>query len=405
MMPLFYATIQMTIGGMQRGGDTVRPMPDSDPPATIPRLDHADRTAARGWAAEPDGVEVFLDGRLLTTAAPGPFDVFFDPALPEDKAAWLAVRTPDGADVAGSPLHLPAAPALSAAALLPDRGVPVALLLGEATGPRPLPALAELARYLVLAGARANAHVAACAGRVRLAILHGMAAMTEAPALRAANPGMRVILSLDRLEHVVQRRRAWVLGGLPSPGLKVAELSAVRSADAVISPNRAVIAELSAMLPGLRAHLVPHAPLELSRPSAGPGPDERLGVALLECGEAEADRDSRAVWDHAVEPRLAALPVVSDWLQSRVVAAPWRFASHSGRVMACLRAGVACVCSPIAAEGLDLPARLIARDAADMAERLRRLHDDPHELATVLAECSDAVANLATAARALAWAI
>lgn len=384
------------------------PMSESHESVTVPRLAFADRMAARGWAAAPDGVEIYLNGRLVATAAPGPFEVFFDPAPPDELEAWLAVRTPDGAEVAGSPLHLPAAPVLPASAVLPDRGVPVVLLLGEAAGPRPLPALAELARYLVLAGARANAQVAAYAGRVRLAILHGMAAMAEAPALRAANPGLRVILSLDRLEHVVQRRRAWVLGGLPSPGLKAAELAAVQAADAVISPNRAVIAELSAILPGLRAHVVPHAPLELARPNAGPAPDERLGVALLECGEAEADRDSRAVWDHAVEPRLAAPtapPVVSDWRQSRVVAAPWRFASHSGRVMACLRAGVACVCSPVAAEGLDLPARLIARDAADMAERLRRLHDDRHELATALAECSDAMANLATAARALAWAI
>jgi hypothetical protein len=61
----------------------------------------------------------------------------------------------------------------------------------------------------------------------------------------------------------------------------------------------------------------------------------------------------------------------------RVSAAPLRFgAGVKGKVLDSLAAGVPCVCSPVAAEGIGLPPALVAADPMHMADSLWRLHED-----------------------------
>ncbi len=74
-------------------------------------------------------------------------------------------------------------------------------------------------------------------------------------------------------------------------------------------------------------------------------------------------------------------PVLAQALhQHRSAVAPLRYgAGIKGKVLDCLAHGLPCVMTPIAAEGLDLPPALrwlVARDAAELAEKLRRLETD-----------------------------
>ena len=66
----------------------------------------------------------------------------------------------------------------------------------------------------------------------------------------------------------------------------------------------------------------------------------------------------------------------------RVTIAPMNFgAGIKAKVLESLAAGIPCVCTPTAAEGLDLPASLdllIGTDAAGLASRVIRLHGDEH---------------------------
>jgi len=64
----------------------------------------------------------------------------------------------------------------------------------------------------------------------------------------------------------------------------------------------------------------------------------------------------------------------------RVTVAPLAFgAGIKGKVLESFAGGVPCVCTPIAAEGLDLPEKLricIAESPATIAATLQRLHED-----------------------------
>ncbi len=64
----------------------------------------------------------------------------------------------------------------------------------------------------------------------------------------------------------------------------------------------------------------------------------------------------------------------------RLTAAPLRYgAGVKGKVLASLAAGIPCVMSPVAAEGIDLPATLrclVGGSAAEMASGILRLHAD-----------------------------
>ncbi len=85
------------------------------------------------------------------------------------------------------------------------------------------------------------------------------------------------------------------------------------------------------------------------------------------------------------DPRIHAIgriDALSDLLgRVRLTVAPLAYgAGLKGKVADSLAMGVPCVCSPIAAEGFDLPAPLrdlVAADAAGLADAILRLHDDP----------------------------
>ena len=78
----------------------------------------------------------------------------------------------------------------------------------------------------------------------------------------------------------------------------------------------------------------------------------------------------------------------------RLSVAPLRFgAGLKGKVLDSLAAGIPCVCSPMAAEGMDLPPDLFSLVA-----------DTPASLATVILRLhNDAADNAGIAASGLAW--
>jgi glycosyltransferase involved in cell wall biosynthesis len=93
-------------------------------------------------------------------------------------------------------------------------------------------------------------------------------------------------------------------------------------------------------------------------------------------------------WDAArlpgVDPRIEVLGAVDDLDavlgQARLSVAPLRFgAGLKGKVLDSLAAGLPCVMTPIAAEGLELTgplAGLVGADAPALAELILRLHAD-----------------------------
>ena len=82
---------------------------------------------------------------------------------------------------------------------------------------------------------------------------------------------------------------------------------------------------------------------------------------------------------------LGQIPVLGDlWARALISAAPLRFgAGIKGKVLDSLAAGIPCLCTVIAAEGLGLPAALaglVQDSAAEMARAIVRLHHDPAEV-------------------------
>jgi len=100
---------------------------------------------------------------------------------------------------------------------------------------------------------------------------------------------------------------------------------------------------------------------------------------------------------------LATLPdAAAFWRQIRVSAAPLRFgAGIKGKVLDSLAAGIPCVCSPVAAEGLALPAELIAGDDAAMAAALLHLHSSEAANAAAAAGGQAALSDADAVVRAL----
>ena len=88
---------------------------------------------------------------------------------------------------------------------------------------------------------------------------------------------------------------------------------------------------------------------------------------------------------------LGQVPVLADlWGRALISAAPLRFgAGIKGKVLDSLAAGIPCLCTLIAAEGLNLPAALaglVQDDPAAMAREIVRLHHDAPEVDRLGAE-------------------
>ena len=236
---------------------------------------------------------------------------------------------------------------------------------------------------------------------------------TNVPLVRHYQPKAYVIYSVADLHHVRLARQA---AAEQRPELTEAsqrarsvELSAARAADCVITHSEVERALLAAAVPGARIFTVPWA--VPCQPGAAPF-DKRHGVAFI--GSYGHPPNLDAAWwlvqdvmplvrarDPAITCILAgsSMPdglraVVSPGVQAigfvdqlaglldqvRLTVAPLNFgAGIKGKVLDSLAAGIPCACTPIAAEGLDLPPPLdamVGANAAHLAEVILRLHGD-----------------------------
>lgn len=250
------------------------------------------------------------------------------------------------------------------------------------------------------------------AGDVALVYVYRVANMTLYGAMvRHLCPKARLVYSVADL-HFLREARQEAIRNEPdaaSRRLREKELAAARMADAVITHSTYETNILGEMLPGLNAHTVPwsFAPRRLAVPFR-----RRAGVAFI------GSYDHRPNLDAAVHLVEAVMPLV--WRQDpsitcmlvgsnmpaalrgltggkvvamghvadlntvfdtvRLTVAPLRYgAGLKGKVLQSLAAGVPCVCSTAAAEGMDLPPGLMGRSAAEIAALILRLHNDAKE--------------------------
>jgi glycosyltransferase involved in cell wall biosynthesis len=265
-----------------------------------------------------------------------------------------------------------------------------------------------------------------------LAYLHRFALMQRYAALvRRWCPAARLVYCVADLHHLRLGRRMAVEAGLPGggmiadgavpwddppdavAGLRTAELLAALGADAVITHSSFEQALLRREAPEAAVHLVPWE--VAARPTEAPF-GERSGLAFigsfghapnLDAAHFLVETVMPLVW--AEDPKIACLLVGSDlpaslraaaaaappgrvevlgqvpelteiWHRVRLSVAPLRFgAGLKGKVLDSLAAGIPCVCSPMAAEGMDLPpdlSSLVADTPAALATVILRLHDD-----------------------------
>ncbi len=258
--------------------------------------------------------------------------------------------------------------------------------------------------------------------RLSLVYVHRFGVMQRYGALiRRWAPAARLIYCVADLHHLRAARRVAIEAGLPAEapegraataGLRTAELLACLAADTVITHSSHEAMLLHAAIPEARVALVPW--------DIPPGPPvtgvPRHGVAFIGSYGHAPNLDAAHTLLEAVMPRvwatdptiplrlagsdlpaslrdaaarIAGRPIeVLGWVEDldammariRLTVAPLRYgAGLKGKVLDSIAAGVPCICSPIAAEGMDLPApldTLIGNTPADMAALILRLHHD-----------------------------
>jgi len=197
-----------------------------------------------------------------------------------------------------------------------------------------------------------------------------------------------------------------------SDRLKEAEMRAVRLADAVITHSTYEAQLLAREAPGAEVHVIAWPVGVRTRKVA---PSDRQGIALI-AGYRHRPNVDAALWlvkeimpkvwerNPATECLLIGSRMPDELRQLarkgvtplgqidrldgifdrvRMTVAPLRYgAGIKGKVIDSLAAGVPCVGTPIAAEGLDLPARLLglfADSAEEIAELICRLYRDDEE--------------------------
>jgi glycosyltransferase involved in cell wall biosynthesis len=223
----------------------------------------------------------------------------------------------------------------------------------------------------------------------------------------------RILYSVADLHHVRLARQAKIEKRAEllaqSRRLRLIECTAALMADAVITHSAAEADWLRRSLRGCNVHVVPwEVPL---RPTAKPW-SERRGVALIgnflhtpnvDAARVLSEQVMPRVWqqDSSIEcllvgsgmseqitrlakPGIIAVGQVQDlgeiFDRVRLTVAPLRYgAGVKGKVLESLAAGVPCVMSPIAAEGIALPVILrgtIGADVHAIAAQILRLHSD-----------------------------
>jgi glycosyltransferase involved in cell wall biosynthesis len=260
--------------------------------------------------------------------------------------------------------------------------------------------------------------------------------------LRRLGPVLKLVYSVADLHHLRAARRIAVEAGLPpdapegaeaAAGLRAAELMAVLGADAVITHSSHEAALLRRDAGEAAIHLVPwDVPVVPAAPVAG-----RRGVAFvgsyghapnLDAAHLLLEEVMPLVWaaapdiplllagsdlpatlreaaaSHPAARVLGWVPALGEVLgQARLTAAPLRYgAGLKGKVLDSLAAGLPCLCSPMAAEGMDLPAALaplVHAGSKKMAAAILRLHQDDRACAELAASGQAWIAETFSTAR------
>jgi glycosyltransferase involved in cell wall biosynthesis len=250
-----------------------------------------------------------------------------------------------------------------------------------------------------------------------VAYLHRISNAAKYQALvRRYSPKARIVYSVADLHHIRLERQA-KLEQEPrllaqSRRVRAAEFMAAAMANAVITHSMMEATWLRQSVPGANVHVVPWAlPLQ---PCTRPW-NERSGIAFIGSFDHAPNVDAARFLIEDIMPQvLRAAPSIecllvgshmpaslrrlsvpgivpmghvedlrSVYERVRVVVAPLRYgAGVKGKVLESFAAGVPCVMSPIAAEGMDLPpmlARAIGANAAQVAAHLARVHGDQAE--------------------------
>nr|WP_321985652.1 Hint domain-containing protein [uncultured Lichenicoccus sp.] len=230
--------------------------------------------------------------------------------------------------------------------------------------------------------------------------------------VRQYAPDARLLYSVADLGHVRLARQASLLD---DPALRALsrrersiECAAAAAADAVLTHSDAEAELLRRLVPGAQVHRIPWSmPPQLPRPAFG----KRRGVAFIGSFGHAPNADA-AVWlvqavmplvwrqrprlecvlagramPEAVlrlaRPGVAVLGEVADldrvYDRVRLTVAPLRYgAGVKSKVLESFAAGLPCVMTPVAAEGIGLGAdlqALVGRTPEELADRIVRLHD------------------------------
>ncbi|HTW29995.1 MAG TPA: glycosyltransferase [Acetobacteraceae bacterium] len=253
--------------------------------------------------------------------------------------------------------------------------------------------------------------------------LHGITVYARYGFLaRQLCPTARIIYAAPELAYRRLARQAavqeWPEAMARSRALRTREMLAVWEADLALTHSAAEAVELARDVSDGRIRVVPWS--VAPRPCPVPFRDRR-GVAFVGDFAREGNRDAVAWLIDEIMPRVtrhdpsitcrlighdmpealrrragAGVEVIGPVPQLdaaldgvRLTVAPLRIgAGIAGKVVDSLAAGLPCVATPLAAEGLALPAQLrrqLAGDAAGLAEAICRLHGDEAENAACAA--------------------
>ena len=233
--------------------------------------------------------------------------------------------------------------------------------------------------------------------------------------VRDTQRGTKLVYSVADLHHLRTARQAEVEGRADlaayAEHLRFLELTAAQAADAVITHSTVEAALLRRHVPAERVHVVPWT--VASRTTAVPFVDRRA-LAFIGGYRHRPNVDAARFLIESVMPAVAKVgPAIScllvgsgmpDSLRAlaasrsgfqavgqvpdlasvfdrvRLTVVPLAYgAGVKGKVLDSLAAGVPCVCTPAAAEGLDLPeplAELIAETPTGLARSIMALHED-----------------------------
>ena len=384
-------------------------------------LERVTRHGAAGWAIGPDGparVDLSAAGRHLSSVEADTYradlaaahlaggfcawEAWFDPPLPP---ATQVEATVGGRHLGNSPLALPfpgqrpsgdpTGHGLFIDAALPDPD-------RDAGGAAATSHIASLRRLglTVAVASLADAPAALAARPYALIYLHRLEVAAACLDLaRTLQPTARIAYCVADLHHLRNEREARITNRPARDNLRAVELTLLGASDVAITHSPAEAALLGTA--GVLAHIVPWAV-----PLPAPAQPADRGIVFLGSYGHAPNRDAAAwlidavmphVWvrnpdiplfiagtglpaaiaDRA-SPRVRILGTVPTrdhaWRHARIAIAPLRFgAGLKGKVLDALAAGMPCVMSTIAAEGLDLPPLLAALVA-----------DDPHAIAALV---------------------